>query len=237
MIPLTDRDLQDFQQSHSWFCGTRLPDGRILGNKDRMHEGNEPFFQTTREHLHLSGETSLIEFGAAEGHFSVFLAPMVKRLVCVEVRPRNVIALLTRLFVHDIRNVDVWLKDVSVVGPDWGRFDALFHVGVLYHLSNPVAHLLSLRGLADRLLLDTHYGTDDLPLPRGELEHQGKRYPGYLYRERGWQDPYSGVEPASCWLRRDVLLDLLTEIGYRQVTVLSDHLINGMPRFTVVASQ
>jgi hypothetical protein len=237
MISISERDLLDFQQAYPWFTGTRLPDGRILGNPERIKEQNDPVFQVLTSHLKVSLESTLIEFGCAEGTLTVYLAALVKRMVAVEVRPRNISALLTRLFAHDIHNVDVWLRDVSIVGPEWGKFDILFHAGVLYHLVNPVAHLFSLKGMADQMLLDTHYGTDALTFPRCTIEHAGKRYPGFIYREQGWTDPYSGIENASCWLRKDLLLELLHEIGYSHVEVIRDYQIFGMPRFTVTAKR
>jgi Nodulation protein S (NodS) len=237
MISISERDLLDFQEAFPWFTGTRLPDGRILGNPTRVREPDDPVFQALPQQLDLSGEKTLIEFGCAEGTLTVYLAALVKRMVAVEVRPRNISALLTRLFAHDIHNVEVWLKDVSIVGPDWGKFDILFHAGVLYHLVNPVAHLFSLKGMADQMLLDTHYGADSLNFPRCTIEHAGNRYPGFIYREQGWSDPYSGIESASCWLRKELLLDLLREIGYSQVQIVRDYQIFGMPRFTVTAKR
>jgi hypothetical protein len=237
MIPLSERELQDFQQAYPWFTGTRLSDRRVLGNPSRIRETDDIVVQALRDHLTVTPESTLIEFGCAEGTLTVYLAEMVKRMVAVEVRPRNISALLTRLYVHDLHNVEVRLKDVSLVGPDWGQYDILFHAGVLYHLTNPVAHLFSMKGLSDQLLLDTHYGTDTLPFPRCQIEHAGKRYPGFIYREQGWSDPYSGIETASCWLRRDLLLDLLHEIGYSQVKVVSDYFVFGLPRFIVAAKR
>jgi len=237
MISLSERDLQDFQQAYPWFTGARLPDGRVLGNYAKIKEEQDIVIQTFKRELNVSPESTVIEFGCAEGACTVYLAPLVKRLVGVEVRPRNVSAMLTRLYVHDIHNVEIWLKDVSLAGPDWGKFDIAFHGGVLYHLVNPVAHLFSLKGLADQMVLDTHYGTDTLHFPHCAIDHGGKRYPGYVYRELGWGDPYSGIANASCWLPRDLLLELLHEIGYSQVKVISDFLVTGMPRIIVTAKR
>ena len=134
--------------------------------------------------------------------------------------------MFAHLYVHDIHNVDVWLRDVAVVNAGWGKFDILFHVGVLYHLLNPVAHLFSLQGMADQLLLQTAYGTDALGFPRCAVKYGGKRYLGYLKQEHGWAAPYGGIGPVSCWLARDVLLELLHEIGYRQVDVVFEDVSN-----------
>jgi hypothetical protein len=237
MLPLSDRELQEFQLAFPWFTGTRLPDGRVLGHEGLMIEESDVVIQTFKHYLNFSRESTAIEFGCAEGTRTVYLAPLVKRLVAVEARPRNISALLTRLYVYDFRNVEVWLKDISIVGPDWGKFDILYHGGVLYHLINPIAHMFSLAGLADQLLLDTHYGTDQLGLQGCAIVFNGKRYPGYIYREKGWDDPYSGVADTSCWLNRLSLLELIQDIGYNHVNVVFDQPVTGMPRIILVAKR
>jgi tRNA (mo5U34)-methyltransferase len=221
---VSDRELEAFQKAFSWFTGSRLPDGRILGSRAPkfVKQDDDIVVQTLKRHFDVSRESTLIEFGCAEGNLTVYMAPLVKSLVAVDVRPRNITGLLTRLYVHGIRNVEVWLKDISLVGPQWGTFDILVHAGVLYHLLNPVAHLFSMKDLANQLLLDTHYGIDALHFPPCAVEYGGKRYLGYIYREHGWEAPYGGIGPVSCWLPRDLILGLLHEIGYSKIEVVYD---------------
>jgi hypothetical protein len=237
MQKLTERELLDFQTSYPWFTGTRLPDGRILGKHDRIKESTDPIFKIVKENLDLSSDKTMIEFGCAEGTLSVYLAPLVKKLTTVEVRPRNISALLTRLFVHDIHNVEAQLKDVSIIDDSWGKYDILFHAGVLYHLSNPVTHIYSLQGMAAQLLLDTHYASDKLNFPKIIITHNSKNYEAFSFKEQGWSDPYSGIDPTSCWLKKEMIIQLLTEIGYKQIEVKRDYEVFGMPRFTVVAKK
>jgi hypothetical protein len=164
MIPLSDRELVEFQLAFPWFIGTRLPDGRVLGHSGFMVEDDDLVIQAFKQKLRISAESTVLELGCAEGNRTVYLAPLVKKLTAVDVRPRNICGLLTRLYVYDIRNVRACLKDISVLGDGWGTFDAVYHGGVLYHLADPVAHMFSLAGLAPQLLLDTHYGTCELGL-------------------------------------------------------------------------
>lgn len=223
---LSERELQDFQTCFPWFTGTRLSDGRILGNKDRMKEKDDPIFSILKDNFALKDKT-VIEFGCAEGTLTVYLAELVKKVISLEVRPKNIAALLTRLFVHGIHNVDVWLKDVSIA-ENW-KCDLLFHAGVLYHLSNPVEHLLSLKNVADELLLDTHYYTDDLNF--------SKSGDGYIYKDGDWANPYAGTSPDSCWLRKELIIKLLYEIGYKTVEIKRDYKVFDLPRFTIAAKK
>lgn len=237
MKSISERDLLDFQTSFPWFTGTRLADGRILGNPDRIKESTDPIFEIVKDHLDISDEKTMIEFGCAEGTLSVYLAPLVKKLIAVEVRPRNISALLTRLFVHGIDNVEAKLKDVSLIDKTWGTYDILFHAGVLYHLSNPVAHIYSLQDIAAQLLLDTHYASDKLNFPKVTIAHNGKNYEAFSFKEQGWGDPYSGIDSTSCWLKKETIIQLLSEIGFHKIDIKREYEVFGMPRFTVVAKK
>jgi hypothetical protein len=235
---LSDAQHEDFQNAIRWFSGTKLPDGRVLGNSLCLYEsdGTQPIIDTLRRCLGRSVEMTGIELGCGEGGHTVRIAPLLKRLTCVEVRPANIVALLTRLFLYDIHNVDVRMGDVSVVGADWGRFDVLIHVGLLYHFINPVAHLMSLKGLASSIILRTHYGHDALSMPRLQIEHAGRQYSGYEWKEQGWSDPWSGVAPVSCWLSRDDIIAVLREVGYTKVEVVGDAPCRGLPLITIFAA-
>ncbi|HTK78170.1 MAG TPA: hypothetical protein VL371_23085, partial [Gemmataceae bacterium] len=109
--------------------------------------------------------------------------------------------------------------------------------GVLYHLSDPVGHLRRVAGLADSLLLDTHYATDDLPFPRVDIAADGATYRAKVYQEGKWADVFSGVEPTSRWVYRDDLLRLLGDLGFSSVEVLDDRRERNGPRFTVLGQR
>ena len=56
-------------------------------------------------------------------------------------------------------------------------------------------------------------------------------------REKGWDDPYSGVADTSCWLNRQSLLELVHDIGYSHVNAVWDHPVTGLPRIILVAKR
>jgi tRNA (mo5U34)-methyltransferase len=87
--------------------------------------------------------------------------------------------------------------------------DICFHVGVLYHLADPVRHLRSLLPLVRRaILLDTHIAYAD------ECDRED-RDDGYAYRykvagEFGRSDPFSGMSTHSRWLQLSTIRELLS---------------------------
>jgi hypothetical protein len=151
------------------------------------------------------------------------------------VRPKNIVCTLTRLFVHEIQNVTVKLADVRFLDAKQGHFDVLFHVGVLYHLMDPVEHLFAIRDLAESLVLDTHVTLADTTFARDDIHYGGKTYRAHLYREGGWADVFSGVEPASRWLDQGALVEVLHDAGYASVEVVGERLERNGPRVCIVA--
>jgi tRNA (mo5U34)-methyltransferase len=239
MRDLTDRQLADFSEAVSWDMAEKLPDGRVLGKVG--HAGatiGELDFRLAEvdRRLGLAGKT-VLELGSHEGQFTIQLAQRCKQVTAVEVRPKNVVCALIRAFVHDLDNIKIHLKDVREIDASFGRFDILAHLGVLYHLSNPVEHLFQIKDLSDNLLLCTHHGSPALRFQREDIEYAGKTYRAYRYKEFGWQDGWSGMEAWSRWLEKDDLLALLAEIGYQSVEVLREWQPSGYPRITLLAQR
>ncbi len=237
MLPLTDQQLADFQAVLDWKTGHHLPDGRLLGvpgKRGSATQGLDPRVQVVRDRLRPADKT-VLEVGCCEGIHTVQLAQVCRQVVGLDVRPHNIACALTRLFVHNVTNARLLLQDVRELDERFGRFDILFHVGVLYHLSDPVDHLRRAAGLANALLLDTHYADEALPFPRGDIESGGRTYRAKVYQEGVWADVFSGVEPTSRWLYREDLLDLLGELGFAAVEVLDDRRERNGPRCTVLA--
>lgn len=90
----------------------------------------------------------ILELGCFEGGHSVRLAspPFVERLVGLEGRPENIARarLATQVLGRgntEIRQVD--LEEASLA--QFGRFDAVFCAGLLYHLKRPWRLLTRLR--------------------------------------------------------------------------------------------
>lgn len=239
MIQMTDQQLRDFSTLLDWDAGIRLPDGRVLGNPAKRGVSIEP--QDYRieflKKLDPTRRRSVLEMGCAEGYHTVWLAALFEQVTSVEVRPKNVISTLVNLFIHEVKNVQLLLGDVRDLGPRLGRFDVLFHSGILYHLMDPVEHLHRMRGTADALLLDTHYCQDGTSLERGDVVFEGRTYRAYVWPEGGWSEAWSGVDPTSRWLHRDALLQVVREIGFTEVEVFADYGTQFGPRLGLWAQR
>ena len=236
MIRISDQQLEEFQQALPWDAAMRLPDGRVLGRPGKRGSiSEEGDFRVRAVAEQLGGSDSrILEVGSHEGIHTVQLAQIAREVVALEVRPKNVACALTRLFVHDVDNVKVVLGDARDIDPSFGRFDIVFHVGVLYHLLDPVEHLYALATAADQLLLDTHYGPPNEPGERETLDHDGRRYETYRSREGGLSDSFSGVDDFSRWLARDSLLELVRDAGFRDVEVIDDRVERNGARITLI---
>jgi len=239
MRDLTDRQLQDFAEAVSWEIAERLPDGRILGRVGELGATmTELDFRLAEvdKRLGLAGKT-VLELGSHEGHFTIQLAQRCQQVTAVEVRPKNVVCALIRAYVHDMENIKIHCKDVRGIDGSFGRFDIVVHLGVLYHLSNPVEHLFRIKDLSDNLLLCTHYGGSTLGFPRDDISYDGKTYRAHRYKEFGWQDGWSGMEDSSRWLEREDLLRLLRDTGYGSVEIIRDWEASGYPRLSLLAGR
>lgn len=237
MTSLTDAQLRELQEAVAWESGMPLPDGRILGiagKRGGLTAVRDPRVQLVVDRLDPEAKT-ILEFGCHEGNHTVQLAEVAGEVVALDVRPKNVVAALVRLWAHDVRNARVVLKDVREVDHRFGAFDILFHVGVLYHLDDPVEHVFRIARMAPALVLDTHYANSSAAAKRSDLDREGKIYRACLVDEGGWESSFSGVESASRWLFRDSLTDLVADAGFHEIDVVSDRTERNGPRLTLVA--
>lgn len=237
MIHLNDRQFQDFQKLLDWKTGIRLPDGRVLGVPRKgtfVVTQQDPRVALFADRFQTADKT-VLEFGCLEGTHTVQLAKVCGHVTALDVRPKNVVCTLTQLFIHDVQNAHVKLADAEQLDPAIGRFDAIFHVGVLYHLVDPVAHLMQLSRLSDNLLLDTHVCFDDTRMKPADVRYGGKNYRAYWYKEFGWRDVFSGVSPRSRWLHYSALEEALRDAGYRHIDLIETRQERNGPRVCLVA--
>lgn len=172
----------------------------------------------------------ILEPGPADGRYTVALARRALSVVAVEPREGNVAT---------VRKAAEWLVNVAVVQADATQyvrqcepFDAVFHSGVLYHLTHPVRHLHDLARVAPRLWLDTHVADGG---PRDDEAFRGRAYPAYRRAEsRG--EPRSGLHPFARWLSEGSLLAALDGAGYA-VRVVSRRVEKNGPRITLECEQ
>lgn len=254
---LTDSQLAEFNELLPWEFSFQLPDGRFLGKPvfgPPVDKAREPdFWYRFIPLMPLNpADKTVLEVGCHEGYYTVELSRLCKFVTAVEVRPKNILCALTRLWTHGVENAKLLLKDVRDIDKSFGCFDIIFHSGVLYHLENPVEHLYKIAPLAEAIVLDTHYCipeesfTNDFVMDgehrqthliREDIQYQGKTYKAFIYKEHGWQNSLSGAEDFSKWLHIDSLYQVLAEVGFDRIKVYSEYELNGSSRILLLAQK
>ena len=109
------------------------------------------------------------------------------------------------------------------------------HIGVLYHLKDPVRHLLELsRFVKLGVLLDTHYALEEEA--RNTYEMNGRIYRYKKYREIK-SSVFSGVYDHSKWLRLTDIVQILSDSGFKRVDIVETREERNGPRALLVASR
>ncbi len=193
-----------FEQTGPWQTRVEIG-GRHYGGPYPFGEGGR-----VERFLEWSGEPHrVLELGSLEGGCSVGLAgaACIEELVCIEARAESVdrARLLLQLYgVGDKVNLHVAdLEEDDLSG--YGRFDAVFCAGVLYHLTRPWEIVARMAAITDHVFVDTHVSETDHIVMAG--------YRGCMYAEFGYDDPMSGTGPHSFWPTEAELLRMFAEAG------------------------
>lgn len=238
--PLSDDELSRLNDLLPWKAFTVDRHGRRFGGVAWRGKREEPQQVPDRRSLLLHDRFGLadkhvLEVGCFEGIHTVGLMRFASRLTAVDGRIENVAKTIVRTAMYGYQPT-VFLHDVEQVLPDYRQLEAdvLHHVGVLYHLKDPVRHLLELgRYIRLGLLLDTHYALDE----EARLSYQvnGREYPYKLFEEQGRADVFSGLGASSKWLPLAVITDLLRESGFGQVELVETRHERNGPRVLLIA--
>lgn len=216
-VHINDEDLDQINKMLPWHAGTQLSDGRILGKLD-ARPGKRDLVQPIPDKRikRLDQEIGLadkkvLEVGCFEGIHTIGLCSFGAEVTAVDLRPLNVIKTSVRLAAYGY-SAKVFPIDVEEPTLDLPEFDIVFHCGVLYHLENPVSHLLRLLPRCQVIYLDTHVAaeTDEDAV----FEVDGRKFKGHQHHEAGWEDPFSGRGAGAFWLRTSDLIGLLDEGGF-----------------------
>lgn len=236
-VEISDRDLEEINAMLPWHAGTLLG-GRLLGRlgvfkgkRTRPDPVPDRRIVWLNERLELR-DKSVLEVGCFEGIHTLGLRLFSRDVTAIDVRPANVVKTLARLSYHGA-DAKVFQADVERLSSDFGRFDLLFHCGVLYHLTRPVEHVFSAAGMCSFLFLDTHVAPEEDG--REELEFRGVGYQGRYQGEGGWGDPFSGKESRSFWLTEKSLLRALQAAGFERVEFLEKRAERNGPRVALLA--
>lgn len=222
---LSDADLERLNGLLPWRAFTVDRNGRRFGNAAGKGKRDTPQAVPDRRVGLLDqefglGDKHVLEVGCFEGIHTVGLARFARQVSAVDARIENVVKTMVRaaffgctprVFKCDLERASLDLEAL--------RADVMFHVGVLYHLQDPVSHLRALgRYTRSGLLLDTHYVLDsDADL---SYEVAGERWRYRRRPEGGIDDVFAGTGDHSKWLTLSSIMDLLAQAGFTDVPLI-----------------
>jgi hypothetical protein len=237
---LSEDELCELNGLLRWNCFTVDSKGRRFGRRawpgKREKPQSVPDARIVKldELFQLQGK-HVLEFGCFEGIHTVGLSMFAERVVAVDSRIENVVKTIVRSaffgYCPTVFKCDLEMPE------EFGRLpqtDVLHHVGVLYHLVDPVSHLLSLgQYVRQGIMLDTHFArpekTDRTYVTQGRT---------FKYRhsdEGGKSEVFSGMGSHAKWLTLDTILSLLSEAGFSVIDHVEEHDERNGPRVLLFA--
>ena len=236
--PVSDEVLAEINDMLDWRAGAFLPDGRVLG-KMFAHKRSKPQpipdkrISLLNQRVPLHGKR-VLEIGCFEGIHTLGLMHYGADVTGIDVRPVNVAKTLMRVAMHGF-SVKAFVHDAATLSLAFGRFDLIFHFGVLYHMMNPVEHLAAIAGVSDILFLDTHVAGGKVI--RGQYLVDGEEFDYDLRGEAGWGDPFSGTAGLSRQLTLESLDRALARAGFSRREVVQERAERNGPRVLILATK
>lgn len=238
---LADEDLELLNELLPWRCFTVDTAGRPFGGaawrgkRVTPQAIPDPRIERFHERFDLS-DKHVLEIGCFEGVHTIALCRLAERVTAVDARVENVVKTVVRAAFYDQRP-RAFTLDVEADGDeDLVHADLCHHVGVLYHLDDPVTHLRRLGTWISRgLMLDTHYAGEEDATEEYEVGGESFRYRGY--QEVGRRDVFSGMRPTSKWLRLDDIEAILGEAGFDTVDIAETREERNGPRVLLFAER
>lgn len=239
---LSDEDVKVLNGLLPWQCFTLDARGRQFGEPASPTKRNSPQRIPDKRIVELNRRVPLaglhvLEVGCFEAIHTIALANHGARVTAIDSRIENVVKTVVRLWAFGFQ-ADVFQCDVERT-EDFARVpevDVTHHVGVLYHLANPVRHLQeTLRRTRKAIMLDTHYALDSEATESYVVD--GRRYAYKHYREKGRAAAFAGMYDHAKWLPLSVLTGLLQEAGFTQVDVAELRDERNGPRTLIYATR
>lgn len=203
-----------FNQRAPWVTRFTIGGQGYGGQFDAEHDPRIPQFYESFPNVR-----TLLELGCLEGGQTFQLArrPGVS-LTAVEARRFNLEKARWvggLLGIQNVRFVQADLEKRPLSA--FGRFDAVFCSGVLYHLPRPWELLDGFRGVAPRVFIWTQYADE------AKVTETREGFPGHWYQEHGPGDPLSGMSPKSFWITLPALLNRLRQNGFTAIKIWEDN--------------
>lgn len=224
---LSDAELKELNQILRWNCFTVDSKGRRFGQRARSGKRDTPQLVPDRrlkifhDEFNLEGK-HVLEVGCFEGVHTVGLCNRAAKVTAIDSRIENVVKTIVRTSLFGcyptVFKCDLDIPaDVTLLP----SVDLLHHVGVLYHLVDPVAHIFDIAPqVKEGMMLDTHVarqGEDKL-----SYQVRGKTYKYRNFKEGGKAEVFAGMGDHAKWLSIDTLLSVLRDAGFTSSRVLEE---------------
>lgn len=222
---------REFDRRRPWTTKFVIRGQEYGGKYDVANDARLKWFRQ-----HFPEAKHILELGSLEGGHSFEIArfPNVERIVAVEGRKANIerARFVQSLLREDkVTFVQANLEKFDL--PSLGSFDAVFCVGVLYHLREPWRLIEGISKTSRGLFLWTHYADES------KAKKMRLHYRGCVYREWGFLiKPLSSMSPASFWPTRESLEEMLADYGFTQTMIIEDnHDHENGPAIALIARQ
>jgi len=211
LLQTPDADLQtQFDHLGPWTTRFRLHGQTLGGNYDVGED--DRLVREFRDRLPFAER--VLELGCMEGSRTFPLARRVGHVVAVDVRREH---LQRARFVQKqlgVANATFLEPDLEACDLETlGEFDAIYNVGLLYHLADPARLLRQLTMVSPEMLLWT-YVVDDADVEQGG-------YAGRFVNENP-ADRIGGVRSRSFRPTRSELMRMLGDCGWRDVELIQE---------------
>jgi tRNA (mo5U34)-methyltransferase len=239
---LPDEELDALNEALPWGAYVLDARGRAFGRPWSSDKRNTPQVIPDPRIVALDQRTPLrdavvLELGCFEGLHTVALADRGARVLATDARVENLAKTLVRCWAFGhAPTVFRWNLEEDPPPEVDIDCDVAHHVGVLYHLTDPVGHLRRLAPHVRRaIMLDTHVASDAHELE--DLLADGETLRVRRMKERGRHDPFAGMEACATWLLEDDLVRLLRELGFATVDVVQRRDERNGPRLLIHAER
>jgi hypothetical protein len=162
---------------------------------------------------------TILELGSLEGAHTFILAgkPGVKRVLALEGREANLRKARLVQELLKVQNAEFAQENLEQTElTKFGKFDAVFCSGLLYHLPEPWKLIEQLQAVAPILFIWTQYAREE------EAVEVGHGLRGKIHIEGGPDEPLSGMSPNATWLTLASLRALLSDSGYQRIDIMHD---------------
>jgi len=239
---LDDQDLIDLNNILDWNCFIADNKGRRFGmaawgsKRISAQAIPDPRIEKMHKRFVLTNQR-VLEVGCFEGVHTLGLLKYTSKVIATDARIDHVIKTVVRCAMFGL-NPTVFKFDVESRDADKSllQADFLHHVGVLYHLRDPVAHLLELgQYISKGIMLDTHYCLPEEV--NASYEVNSKTYSYKRYLEYGKKEAFSGMYDHSKWLLLDDIVSCLVKAGFCNVEIVEKRDERNGPRVLLFAER